>query len=555
MLKYINPFNTITKQCTGTFFHLPIEELWLNKNEQLVSVDRGAFWDMPYLTRLHLQSCPMLMSINSQAFVGIQNLNFINVDGCQSLEQESRQLLENITVASTYRQLRLEQKQQKKESSNNSSTLDIGIQIDSTVNGTHLSQFVPQIIPKPPIPSTNNNNFGSGSSTAAAAQPDDISHIIEIANHRLKYAYYTTSLVFLIVSLKLVLKYTQVGNGGTSTLRSRRRVYGTSSSSPENDNPDHGVNGRDDEDMSTDDGAGYEMQERPDGSLQYNPKVQKKRYSCSSVSTQSEPSCLSIASVDRDQTQCDNEDEELEEPMNEIGHHTLVNDNKQEPSTDCEPIKVINEDICEAGRILSDNNLVEISLDDEQNNQQIAIEAVVTDQHFEPSDLGPTVVINQSFSNATLTMGQCSCSECPSYQPMEQLRTITINSSDNINCDHEMNGGPNQTSTVRLGLEINQISSEQDPLDLDMINCDLCNISRVDCSHGDAGLMSNQEPITSIYMDTTCRDDGINQLLQSQLLGSRYEFDHANCNHFYQSISSAIQFADLVNDRLRDDFY
>jgi len=108
-LSILHGIHTLTTcTITGTLFHLPVEQLILNQNDLLMSIERGAFWDLPYLKRLTLNSNQVLINISSQAFVGAtQNLKTIEVDDCPMLDPQAKQLLENITSTATSRSLAL----------------------------------------------------------------------------------------------------------------------------------------------------------------------------------------------------------------------------------------------------------------------------------------------------------------------------------------------------------------------------------------------------------------------------------------------------------------
>lgn len=192
---------------------MPIEEIWLDENDQLVSIDRGAFWDLIYFKRLSLRLNPMLMSINSQAFVGTQSLQFIDVEGCQSLDSTTKQMLENITMAATSRLLRLEQLGASKASSQQQQAT--AIQVNSTGSAS---------VHSPPVVLLGQ----------LSSQPNlSVNQLIEKQQqqqNRLNYAYYLATMALLVVALKLILKYTS-SNHYLRHRRRRRRVYEASSTS------------------------------------------------------------------------------------------------------------------------------------------------------------------------------------------------------------------------------------------------------------------------------------------------------------------------------------
>lgn len=208
----------------GTFFHMPIEELSLNQNEQLVSIDRGAFWDLPYLKRLDLKSNSMLMNINSQAFVGTQNLQYINVKGCQSLDLNTKQMLENITMAATSRLLRIEQQIATSGPVKQAADYQQQQQVVGLLLATNNSQ------------SSNNSTLAGQMSTLSSSKllasnllqlHPEIQSQLEQQN-KLNYAYYLGTMALLVVALKIVFEYTS-SNHYLRHRRSRRRVYEKSS--------------------------------------------------------------------------------------------------------------------------------------------------------------------------------------------------------------------------------------------------------------------------------------------------------------------------------------
>lgn len=181
----------------------------MNGNEQLVSIDRGAFWDLPYLRRLDLRANPMLMSINSQAFVGTPSLQSIELDELQSLEPSARQMLDNITMAATARLLRLEQTR------------------------ANLSQVAPATQKPVEVLQLASNSTSQRAdlkrfSNLAAEQVK--SSKLEQEQSKLNYLYYLGSLIVLLAALKLVFKYTSTSHLMESR-RGRRRVYDANKSS------------------------------------------------------------------------------------------------------------------------------------------------------------------------------------------------------------------------------------------------------------------------------------------------------------------------------------
>jgi len=239
----------------------------MNQNEQLASIDRGAFWDLPYLRRLHLKFNPKLAKINSQAFVGTQNLQTIETEGCPSLEENGSQLLENITMSATSRQLRFEQQQQLHsihsqaneptqhgfEMAANTTALLAGqnyplqgeqgnlSQRAPSTNATSISRAkhlqaqtlssylaiksaTPLAIPSSSSQPQPQSQSPSSSSQSQSSFQDRINGVLSSRNHWLKYIYYLGTVSFLVLALKLVFKYTSTGRY-MERRRQRRRVF------------------------------------------------------------------------------------------------------------------------------------------------------------------------------------------------------------------------------------------------------------------------------------------------------------------------------------------
>lgn len=187
-----------------------------------MAIDRGAFWDLPYLRQLHLRSNPMLMSINSQAFVGTQSLQTIDVADCQALDEAGVQVLENVTTSAASRLLRLEQMSHNGESSGS------GINFPAS-NGSQSLQNWNAKQRQTESESELRNQAQLESSRQLQVDQNDVHRILELHTGKLKYAYYLASLAFLAVVLKLVFKYTSTSHYLGARRRRRRRVYQTKS--------------------------------------------------------------------------------------------------------------------------------------------------------------------------------------------------------------------------------------------------------------------------------------------------------------------------------------
>lgn len=193
------------------------------------------------MKRLSLNSNPMLMSINSQAFVGTPALQAIEVESCQSLEEAARQLLENVTMMATSRQL-LQKVTVNSDPSNQliqasagdklpKEPMDLGAAVGSKLQRNLGLPVLSGALSTVGV----NGSFVSSLDALPANQPsaisDNIKHILELQSSRLKYVYYGATLCLLALVLKLVFKYTST-NYYMESRRRRRRVYEATSSSP-----------------------------------------------------------------------------------------------------------------------------------------------------------------------------------------------------------------------------------------------------------------------------------------------------------------------------------
>lgn len=215
----------------GTFFHLPLEELSLNQNEQLAAIDRGAFWDLPYLQMLHLKSNPMLSSINSQAFVGTQSLQTIDVHDCQSLDDATKQMLENVTTTATSRLLRNEQsanpihhsghvQQHAIELINGNSNQTAGIVTDHPGKSPSENYINSEIAQE-----TQQQSYNKAQSHSTTSSRHFMDQLPFERGSRLQTCiYYLGTVMLLVVALKLVFKFTSTGHY-IEARRRRRRVF------------------------------------------------------------------------------------------------------------------------------------------------------------------------------------------------------------------------------------------------------------------------------------------------------------------------------------------
>ena len=189
-----------------------------------MAIERGAFWDLPHLRRLSLRSSQQLAAINSQAFVGTPNLQTIDAEDCPGLDGPTRQMLDNVTMAATSRQLRLEQQARAKQQVAGSGA--------SPSNGSAT-------------PPAAGESADAALATVRRLGPTGrlpaVGHLLDVQNQmtpegrpqetRLRYLYSLASVAMLLVALKLVLRFSP---STTSYLkaqrRRRRRVYEASKS-------------------------------------------------------------------------------------------------------------------------------------------------------------------------------------------------------------------------------------------------------------------------------------------------------------------------------------
>ncbi|XP_015912738.1 leucine-rich repeat neuronal protein 1 [Parasteatoda tepidariorum] len=66
---------------TGDFVHLTLEEAFVENIADLTLIDRGAFWDLPYLKTLHLHHNTKLQFVDSHAFINVPNLRILSLHG------------------------------------------------------------------------------------------------------------------------------------------------------------------------------------------------------------------------------------------------------------------------------------------------------------------------------------------------------------------------------------------------------------------------------------------------------------------------------------------
>ncbi|XP_054707026.1 leucine-rich repeat neuronal protein 1-like [Uloborus diversus] len=84
--------NSFPQLQTGDFVHLSLEEAFVENIPELVLVDRGAFWDLPYLKALHLHHNAKLRFIDAHAFIKVPNLRILSLHA-NNLSAVSREVV------------------------------------------------------------------------------------------------------------------------------------------------------------------------------------------------------------------------------------------------------------------------------------------------------------------------------------------------------------------------------------------------------------------------------------------------------------------------------
>ena len=74
--------NPLQQLSTGDFVHIPANQISVANCKQLVLVDRGAFWDLPNINIINLNTNPNLQFIDSQAFLGVPLLHSLKLHNC-----------------------------------------------------------------------------------------------------------------------------------------------------------------------------------------------------------------------------------------------------------------------------------------------------------------------------------------------------------------------------------------------------------------------------------------------------------------------------------------
>ncbi|XP_054163769.1 leucine-rich repeat neuronal protein 1-like [Oppia nitens] len=93
--------NPLIQLSTGDFVHLSAQYITLTNCSHLQLIDRGAFWDLPYLYILELQNNTKLAFIDPHAFVSLPLLHTIKLDNC-GLKSIQNDIISNILGSSEY---------------------------------------------------------------------------------------------------------------------------------------------------------------------------------------------------------------------------------------------------------------------------------------------------------------------------------------------------------------------------------------------------------------------------------------------------------------------
>lgn len=155
------------------------------------------------------------MSINSQAFVGTQNLQQIDIENCPSLETGSRQVIQNVTASSTSRIL-----QRNAHISANQTEASQNGSSPAGKLGRAIELAQPTSLQNLPLP----RPAGLPRSSVSESQQQYVNEVLATYSNKLKYVYYLATLTFLAVALKLVFKFSSSSRYMESRRR-RRRVY------------------------------------------------------------------------------------------------------------------------------------------------------------------------------------------------------------------------------------------------------------------------------------------------------------------------------------------
>lgn len=459
----------------------------MSQNEQLVSIDRGAFWDLPYLRQLHLKWNPMLMSINSQAFVGTQNLQSIDVEGCQSLELGSKQMLDNITMAATSRLLRYEQSRlQNHTTVSTSGDAKHSNNQSSSNNATSIIDNWQQYIASTGGGSPNASSGILPPLTSSLSTTTQIKRILErptgSTSQLVKYSYCLAIVCLIVVALKLLFKFTSTSHY-LEARRRRRRVYESKNShhqqSVELDIDDDGIQSMSSSSDSNSNSNSYQMCEQPDNHV-----------IAAIVSGVGGGARRSLQVAPQSPTSGINNDQDRDYDALQVngGQVLLQQEQQQQQQQEVE--------------VAADGAEGSLGcIEDGMMNNDIS---VISDSAY---CLGwPITSNNNGNSNNNYTN--------------EEEEAATNSGSINLCCNEPASG---QIETVPLPV----ISAST--------------LNQADDSH-EVSIQQQQDEQQQQPQRSTSTID----LIHSQLIAAGFDYGHANCAHFYQSLGPALQLADMT---------
>lgn len=504
----------------------------LDNNDQLVEIDRGAFWDLPELSSLSLKSNTILQSINSQAFVGVPNLQLINYDDCQSLDAASKQMLDNITMATTLRQLKQRQddEDELREGEAKLSQLsgkDLG---KDSLNATDESVMNGQ------SPLMTQQSFltlkqvAKQQSMLMALSNQQMSAIELKLNEpfggpaldwlKLKHFYSAAFIVFVIVALKFVFKYTSTRHYMDSRRR-RRRVYqspvsaqhpvssSTASSCSLSSNGDsksaRSLDSDDiDDDQNISGSDSFMMREQ-------GPCFNILRRPLNRTQNENTNNITNAGDGNNGRLHCGDTAGEIvvhELEVDQLGEVDLHQQQQQQQQQCCG---------------YEQNELVSDCPDccNQQQQQRCNEVILMPDNNQTTNELDIVEQQQQAIGGSSSANG---------LTPESNAATL-LNQQANL-CDN--NNSNNATNEILEGDAVQQ-SNNQDQINIDMTTAAT---STTSSAAPEQSLLNESIDIQTQQMATF-------DLIHNQLVAAGLDYGHANCEHFYQSLGPALQLANL----------
>ena len=498
-----------------------------------MSIERGAFWDLPYLKRLALNSNPLLMAVNSQAFVGAgQSLQQIDTDDCPSLEKEARQLLDNITMAATSRLLK------------------VGGELASSQAAGQQVLRAEQLLAQTPVANKqrplHNHAPNGGASSQQQRSLDGATLATGSGVPGAKLVYSICSLALVLVLLNLVLKYTSTRRYLLEARRRRHRVYSSALGEPDGQSGrralGRGQGGRrrrrrrrksfgDDEEAPAkrgpdDDDSDQEQEE------QEEEEACERSYDSASVGRplgSPSPSSSSTRSRSRLGSSCA---ESLE--CGGLGGQVFA--------------------LCELRAQRSSSRTSSGHCDELAGPKR---------DQLAPGDIGERALegaqVSCSSIGAAAAAAAASASidmrlECPGQQADEGISSDVILSEAGEQVAEQVVGERAKEATSGPGLHFDA-----------MLDCPDCRQAAVAaCCSGDLQQQQQQQVSATgelgqpsgqiVGVDETKiseQSEGLKinttlGMIHNQLVAAGYDYGHANCAHFYHSLGPALQLADLT---------